>query len=98
MLAVNARGSLIMLSTPAGKRGTFHDIWHNGDPAWTRIRIPASACPRISEEFLAEELKELGPTRFAEEYELAFVDDITAAFSTALIDGIVDHNLKALWT
>jgi Terminase large subunit, T4likevirus-type, N-terminal len=98
MLAVNARGSLIMLSTPAGKRGTFYEIWHNGDPAWTRIRIPASACPRISAEFLQEELRDLGPTRFAEEYELTFVDDLTAAFSTVLIDGIVDHNLKALWT
>jgi hypothetical protein len=98
MLAVNARGTLIMLSTPAGKRGTFHDIWHSGDPAWTRIGVPASMCPRISKEFLAEELRELGPTRFSEEYELAFIDDITAAFSTDIIKGIVDPNLKALFT
>jgi hypothetical protein len=55
-------------------------------------------CPRISKEFLAEELKEHGPTYFSQEYELTFTDDLTAAFSTALIDGIVDHNLKALWT
>jgi hypothetical protein len=98
MLAVNARGSLVMLSTPAGKRGVFYDTWHNGYPAWTRIRVPASECPRISKEFLDEELKALGPTRFAEEYELAFVDDLTAAFSTSIIDGIVDPNLRALWT
>jgi hypothetical protein len=98
MLAVNVRGSLIMHSTPAGKRGVFYDIWHNGDPTWTRIRIPASMCSRISKEFLEEELRELGPTRFDEEYNLGFHDDLTAAFSTTLIDGIVDPTLKALWT
>jgi hypothetical protein len=97
MLATNARGSLIMLSTPAGKRGVFHDTWHSGDPKWHRVSVPASMCPRISKEFLAEELRELGPTRYAEEYELQFIDDLTAAFSTALIDGIVDPTLKALF-
>jgi hypothetical protein len=96
MLATNARGSLIALSTPAGRRGWYFEAFHNGDPTWHRVRIPASMCPRISKEFLAEELRELGPTRFAEEYELAFVDDLTAAFATDLIDNIADPNLKAI--
>jgi hypothetical protein len=45
MLATNARGSLIMLSTPAGKRGVFHDTWHSGDPAsriGACVHVPAN--------------------------------------------------------
>jgi hypothetical protein len=96
MLATNARGSLVMLSTPAGKRGVFYETWHNGDPAWTRIRVSADQCPRISKEFLDEELRELGPTLFDAEYNLGFHDDLTAAFATDLIDSIVDPNLRAI--
>jgi Helicase len=98
MLAVNARGSLIMLSTPAGKRGIYHDIWHSGDPAWTRICIPASMCPRISKEFLAQEFKELGATRYSEEYELAFVESGVAAFPTTLIEKMFTDDVKPLWS
>jgi hypothetical protein len=99
MLATNARGSLIMLSTPAGKRGTWFDLWHNNDPIWTRIRVPASECPRISQEWLDEELRTLGPTRFSEEYGLEFVDNVMAAFNSALIDALFDdHSVRELWT
>jgi Terminase large subunit, T4likevirus-type, N-terminal len=57
-------GSLIALSTPFGKRGWFYEAWSGGDPSWTRIRVPASDCPRISQAFLADERRELGAMRF----------------------------------
>jgi hypothetical protein len=97
MLATNADGALILLSTPAGRRGQFFDLWHNDDPTWTRVRVPASECPRISKDFLAEELKALGPARYAEEYELAFIDSDTSAFSTAIIDAAFDPEVRPLW-
>src|SRR5205085_8729659 len=53
MLAVS-RGRLVALSTPAGRRGWFHDAWQ-GAGDWHRIRITADQCPRISAAFLAEE-------------------------------------------
>lgn len=96
MLATK-NGSLILLSTPAGKRGQFYEIWHNGDPAWARIRVSADQCPRISAEFLAEERRELGEARFAEEYQLAFLDSNEAAFSTAIIDAALSHEVRPLW-
>jgi Terminase large subunit, T4likevirus-type, N-terminal len=37
-------GSLIALSTPAGKRGWFHEAWISGE-GWHRVRVPASECP-----------------------------------------------------
>ena len=53
MLAVSG-GSLMMLSTPYGKRGVFYEEWTGGH-GWERYEVPASQCPRISEDFLEEE-------------------------------------------
>ena len=86
MLATNAAGRLILLSTPAGKRGTFYELWHNGDPTWHRVRVPATDCPRITKEFLDEERRELGEARYREEYCLEFIESEVAAFSSDLID------------
>lgn len=97
MVAVSG-GSLTLLSTPAGTRGNFYDLWHNGDPSWERISVPASQCPRISKEYLAEELRELGQARYSEEFELAFIDDLTSAFSTAIIDSAFTTEVRPLWT
>jgi hypothetical protein len=40
MLATNAAGRLIALTTPAGKRGFFYEAWH-GDNSWHRVRVAA---------------------------------------------------------
>jgi hypothetical protein len=53
MLAVSG-GALMMLTTPYGKRGVFYEEWSGGH-GWERYEVPASKCPRISEEFLEEE-------------------------------------------
>jgi hypothetical protein len=90
-------GRLIALTTPAGKRGWFHDSWH-GDNSWQRIKVAASDCPRISKEFLAEELKELGAQRFSEEYELAFLDPDEAVFPVAIIDAAFTNKVLPLWS
>ena len=64
MLATSQGGGrLIALSTPAGKRGWFHAAWTGGDESWHRTRVTADQCPRISREFLDEELRELGAQR-----------------------------------
>jgi hypothetical protein len=97
MLATRSDGAFVMLSTPAGKRGFFYDVWHDGDPKWTRVRVPASECPRISKEWLAEELKALGAARFSEEYELAFIDADSSAFPSSIIDRAFTKELLPLW-
>src|SRR5262249_12900632 len=63
-------GGLIALSPPAGRRGWYFEAWMNGGEVWDRTRVPASECPRISQTFLDEELKALGPLKFSEEYSL----------------------------
>jgi hypothetical protein len=91
-------GSLIMLSTPFGKRGEFYRAWSEGE-GWTRVKVPASQCPRLTKEFLDEEKRELGPLVFSQEYELQFVDDATCVFPTELIDRAfaLGKGISAIW-
>jgi hypothetical protein len=77
-------GSLIMLSTPNGQQGEFHRAWTEGGDAWTRIRVPASDCPRLSASFLREERAQLGDALYRQEYELEFLSDTEAVFDVAL--------------
>jgi hypothetical protein len=97
MLATRSDGQFWMLSTPAGKRGFWYQNWIDNDPLWKRVRVPASDCPRISKEWLAEELKALGAARFSEEYELAFIDADSSAFPTTIIDRAFTTELLPLW-
>jgi hypothetical protein len=96
MLAVT-NGSLIMLSTPYGQRGEFHLAWVEGGEDWQRVRVSAEECPRLSKEFLAEELRELGPLLFKQEYGLEFISDAEAMFNSALIAAAFSEEVRPLW-
>jgi hypothetical protein len=96
MLATS-NGSLIALTTPAGKRGWFYEVWTGPSQDWTRVRVPASECPRISKEFLDEELRELGRLRFSEEYELAFIDSDACVFPSEVIARAFTLEVEPLW-
>ena len=67
MLAVSG-GRLILMSTPFGRRGHFFAEWTEGG-TWDRTEIPATKCPRISEEFLREERKSLGDFWFSQDWQ-----------------------------
>jgi hypothetical protein len=72
MLAVSG-GSLMMLSTPYGKRGVFFEEWTQGE-GWERYEVPARECPRISASFLEEERRALPARVYRQEYECSFED------------------------
>jgi len=95
MLAVSG-GSLIMLSTPAGQRGVFYEEWANGT-GWERYRVPASECPRISEEFLEEERTALPSWVYRQEYECSFEETSDQIFTTEMIDRSVSDQVKPLF-
>ena len=97
MLATSSGGGrLIALTTPAGKRGWFFDAWTGGED-WHRTRVTAAECPRITQAFLDEELKELGAQRFSEEYGLEFLDPDEAVFPSAIIDAAFTQEVVPLW-
>jgi hypothetical protein len=91
-------GRLIALTTPHGKRGWFHEAWTKPGGDWTRTRVGVAECPRITQEFLDEELRELGAMRFSEEYELEFRDSDEAVFPFAVIAAAFTAEVQPLWT
>ena len=95
MLAVSG-GSLMMLSTPYGKRGMFFEEW-TGAGGWERYEVPADKCPRITEEFLEEERASLPPWVCRQEYECSFEETEDQVFTTDLIDRAVTSEVKPLF-
>jgi hypothetical protein len=84
MLAVS-EGRLIEMSSPNGRRGDFYENWQHGEGA-ERIKIVGRQCPRIAAEFLDHQRRKLGPLLFAQEYEGEFIDALSSAFSSELIE------------
>jgi len=72
MLAVS-EGSLILMSTPCGKRGFFFKEWFEGR-RWKRFEINAYQCPRISKRFLEQERKSMPERWFMQEYMCQFME------------------------
>jgi Terminase large subunit, T4likevirus-type, N-terminal len=95
MLAVSG-GALMMLTTPYGKRGVFYEEWTGGH-GWERYEVPASECPRITEEFLDEERSSLPPFIFRQEYECSFEETDDQVFTTEMIDRAVTDEVKPLF-
>lgn len=95
MLATS-NGKLVALSTPAGRRGWYYEAWTDGED-WHRTKVAASDCPRISQAFLDEELRELGAQRFSEEYGLKFVDPDEAVFPSEIIAAAFTPHVVPLW-
>jgi hypothetical protein len=95
MLAVSG-GSLMMLSTPFGKRGVFFGEWTNG-VGWERYEVPASQVSRISPEFLEEERRNMPATWFAQEYECKFVETSDQVFAHEDIMAALDSRVRPLF-
>jgi len=94
-LAVSG-GRLILLSSPFGRRGFFHEEWTNGGAQWERIEVPASQIPRIPAAFLEEERRALGPW-YDQEYCCAFLDAQFAVFSYESVMGALSDAVQPLF-
>jgi hypothetical protein len=79
MLAVS-NGRLVTLSTPFGTRGWWYQAWRS-QSGWERYEVPATACPRISADFLEEERMTMGQWWFDQEYMCQFASGQTQAFT-----------------
>lgn len=89
MLATS-QGRELDMSTPWGRRGWWYEsIRDRRQSGWVYHEIPATECPRITPEFLAEEYRILGPMFYSQEYECQFVDAAGAAFRSEDVEASV---------
>lgn len=90
MLATTG-GRMMALSTPDGQRGWFFETAREakaGLGRWRYWEIPVTECPRITEEFLQEELEEMGAAKFEQEYHCKFLLGERQVFSLRSIDAV----------
>jgi hypothetical protein len=95
MLAVSG-GALIMLSTPAGRRGVFFEEWTEG-VGWERFEITVEDVPRISSAFIEEERRALPARIFRQEYGCSFEDVDDAVFAYEDVAGALDSDVTPLF-
>lgn len=96
MLAVSG-GRLVGLSTPWGKRGWFYDAWTDDRQDWHRVKVTAKECPRLTEDFLRQERRELGRWMYRQEYRCEFVDPVNQMFRTDEIEGAFSADVEPLF-
>lgn len=96
MLAVSG-GGLVLMSTPFGRRGHFHEAWSKGGPAWARIEFKGSDNPRIAPAFLEEERQALGDLWFAQEYDCQFLDAQNQVFGYEVVMGALSADIAPLF-
>jgi phage terminase large subunit-like protein len=89
-------GSIILLSTPFGRRGFFYQTWAEGDD-WLKIQVTAEQCPRLSPTFLRQERRELGERWFNQEYMCQFVEAVGQLFSDEAIDAAFRDDITPLF-
>jgi hypothetical protein len=95
MLAVSG-GRLMMLSSPAGMRGVFHEEWTEGE-GWERYEVTAEECPRIPAEFLAEERAALPWFIYEQEYCCRFIETEDQLFGYELVQSSITDEVTPLF-
>ena len=89
-MASKNHGTLMLMSSPFGKRGHFWDVWSGKTDSpdageygtWDRYLVKATECPlRHSPEFLRGELAKMGRWLFDQEYMGEFSESVGGVFA-----------------
>ena len=96
MLAVSG-GRILLLSTPFGKRGFFHEEYTNGGPDWTRVTVTAHQVPRIDPGWLVAERARIGDWWYRQEYMCEFVETDDQVFGYDLITRAISPEVTPLF-
>jgi hypothetical protein len=96
MLAVS-RGRLVLLTTPAGKRGFFWRAWTEGGDGWHRSKATVYDNPRIDPAWIALERAAIGEWWFSQEHLVEFVDTDDQVFASDLIAGSLSKDISPIF-
>jgi hypothetical protein len=91
---IATQGEQVLLSTPRGKRGFFHEIWHSSPPEetagpppstpstdWQRVMVRSDETPRITTEQLEVFRQSMPEAFYRQEFECAWLDTEGSLFS-----------------
>ena len=85
-------GTLILISTPFGRRGNFFEAFHNKDFSTHEVESKESLL--ITQSFLDSESKRMTSMEYQQEYEGEFVAEADRLFPDELIAACVDKELN----
>jgi hypothetical protein len=77
---IATQGEQVLLSTPRGKRGFFHEIWHGAED-WQRMMVRSDEVERIREEDLAVFKTAMPDQFFQQEFYCEWLDTEGSLFS-----------------
>ncbi len=87
-------GALWLVSSAGPESGFFYEQWHNRNLPWTRFKITAPECPRISREFLEHERLAIGERAFNREFLCEFLPYGDQIISRQLLDAAESPHVK----
>ncbi len=93
----NGGGKLVLLSSPAGKRGAFFQAYTEQRGDWEWHEIKATQIARISPEFLEAEKRAMGPRVFGQEYMCEFNETDGALFDLDQINATMSSEVRPLF-
>lgn len=110
MLAMS-KGQLILISTPHGKQGFFHNVWCNRDKidandreawrgvddGWERYKQRADENPRIDKQWLQGEHESMSDRSFRQEYLCEFVETEEQVFPHDLIKEMFQNDINPMF-
>ena len=77
---IATQGEQVLLSTPRGKRGFFHELWHSGDD-WQRVMVRSDEVGRIREGDLEVFRRTMPEQFFRQEFHCEWLDTEGGLFS-----------------
>jgi len=89
-------GRMIMLSTPAGKRGFFYQKWIE-ENEWKKYMVTLDNNPRITQEAYEKEKRDWNERAFSQEFLCEFLDLEGQVISTDYIRRAFSSSVKPLF-
>ena len=77
---IATQGQQVLLSTPRGKRGFFHELYHSADD-WQRVMVRSDETPRIRDEDLDVFRRTMPEQFFRQEFFCEWLDTEGGLFS-----------------
>lgn len=98
MIATVPDSTLLLISSPYGKRGFFYHEWEHGGPGWERFRVTADDSDAVKSEYIEEERLAKTERQIQQEYYCEFLETEDSVFTSDLIEAALSDDVEPLWT